>query len=303
MLENGVRRMKKILLIYNPKAGKNSRRPSAERLASLLSAEGNEVDVYVTTCRGDATEKARTAQVYDVLAVAGGDGTLNEVLNGAIEAGYAPTVLYIPSGTTNQTAMAFGLPTKAENAAHLLQDGEIKKFDLGKFNDRAYIDVCSFGYGTESSLTTSQKLKNKLGFKAFYINQIRYLFSIKPIKMRITCDGRTIEGEYVFGNLVNTNMISTFVRLNDVGVEMDDGYLDLVVVKKLKNFLFLPGAFIKLLRKKFDGEKIIIMHGKLFTLEFEGERSFLLDGERLQADTVAHVRVLPDAFSMYVPKQ
>lgn len=295
--------MKKILLIYNPKAGKNSRRKTPEHIAELLGRYGDEVDVYVTKRRGDATERAKTANEYDVVAVAGGDGTLSEVLNGALAGGYKPTVLYIPGGTTNQTAMAFGLPTKLEDCAKLLQDGEAKPFDLGIFDETAFIDVCSFGYGTESSLTTPQKLKNKLGFSAFYFNQIKYLFNIKPVKMRITCNGETTEGKFVFGNLLNTAMISTFVRMEDVGVRMDDGYLDLVLVRKLKNIFYLPAAFIRLMKKKFDGKDIILLHAKRFVLEFEGEQNFLLDGERRKAENRVSVDAIDKGFMMYVPKK
>ena len=297
--------MKKILVVYNPYAGKNSRRKKTDDITRALSKNGNEVTLHTTTCRGDATVVAEKAEIYDVIAVVGGDGTLNEVLNGILKMDESnrPEILYIPSGTTNQTAMAFGLPTKLDACAELLEKGEAKPYDLGSFNGRMFIDVCSFGYGTESSLTTSQKLKNKFGFKAFYMNQLKYLFKIKPLEMKITCDGRTEEGAFVFGNMLNTSMISTFVRMEDKGVFMDDGYLDFVLVRKLKSFLGLIPTFIKLLRKKFDGEKILLLHGKNFTLETEKETTFLIDGERASACGKTEINVLPSCFKLYVPKK
>ena len=297
--------MKKVLLIYNPVSGKNSRRKSVEEMTALMKATGADVDAYVTERRGSATDKAAEAEGYDVIAVAGGDGTLNEVLNGIVRKDEAsrPAILYIPSGTTNQTATAFGLPTKTKDAIALLRNGETKAYDLGRFNDRVYIDVTGFGYGTESSLTTLQKWKNRWGFKAFLYNQAKYLFKIKPVHMKITYDGGEIEDDFVFGNLVNTAMISTFVKLNDKGVAMDDGYLDLILIKNVKNVWQMPAAFIRLLQKKFDGKRSFLIHAKHFTLTPSAETVFLIDGERRVESTPVTVDVLPGAFKLYIPKK
>lgn len=194
----------------------------------------------VTEYRGHATEIAREeGENFDVVAVAGGDGTLNEALCGIVCLRNKPSVLYILGGTTNQTAIAFGLPSELEECAALLENGEEHEFDLGNFDGKVFIDVCSFGYGTESSLTTPQKLKNRFGFKAFYFNQLKYLFKIRPEKLKIVFDDRTIDDYFVFGNLLNANMVSTFVKLDNSS--MDDGYLDFVLVKKLKNVFIFSG--------------------------------------------------------------
>ena len=297
--------MKKILVVYNPFAGKNSRRKKEVDIRETLSRDGNEVTFYTTKCRGDATDVAEKAEGFDVIAVVGGDGTLNEVLNGLLkkEKEKRPDILYIPSGTTNQTAMAFGLPTKLDDCANLLTTGEAKPYDLGAFNGRLFIDVCSFGYGTEGSLTTSQKLKNKFGFTAFYLNQIKYLFNIKPVSMKVSSETETIEGNFVFGNLLNTSMISTFVRMEDKNVFMNDGYLDFVLVRKLKNFFYLLPTFVKLLKKKFDGKNLILLHGKEFTIEREGEMTWLIDGERASSEGRINVVNLPSCFRLYVPSK
>ena len=297
--------MKKYLIVYNPRAGKNSKRKSLEDLTAVFAEGGNEVDTFVTAARGDAMDKAKTAANYDVIVAVGGDGTMNEVLNGILEIpeDHRPDVVYVAGGTTNQTAQAFGLPTDLKGLQKLLLSGEYRPFDLGRFNGRAFIDVCAFGYGAESSLRTPQKLKNKVGFFAFVLNQIRFLFRLKRIPMRIRHDGEVLLGEFVFGNLVNTAMISSFVRLDDVGVKMDDGILDLVLIDDTINFFGLLFAMIRLARKKFNKKKIYLIPGKRFELEFFGERSFLIDGERVKATDKATIEVLPHCFKMLVPKR
>ncbi|MBR1747365.1 MAG: diacylglycerol kinase family lipid kinase [Clostridia bacterium] len=298
--------MSKFLIVYNPKAGKNSKRKRLEDVVSVLSEGGkNDVETFVTEKRADATDRAKSAQGYDAIAVVGGDGTLNEVLNGilSLEESVRPAIIYIPGGTTNQTAKAFGLPTDLKGVAALLQEGEFRPFDLGSFNGRAYIDVCAFGYGSESSLRTSQRMKNKFGFFAFVLNQIKYLFRLKRVPMRIRCDGETYIGEYVFGNLVNTAMVSTFARLKSVGVRMDDGKLDLVLIDDVNNFFGLLAAMLRVIRRRFNKKKVYLISGKKFELEFFGDRSFLLDGERVTATDHATVEVLPHAFRMLVPKE
>lgn len=298
--------MTKYLVIYNPTAGKNSRRKRLEDVVDVFSDGGkNEVETFVTQKRGDATERAKCAEKFDVVAVVGGDGTLNEALNGllTLPEESRPSVVYVAGGTTNQTAQAFGLPTDLSGVKKLLQNGEYRPFDLGCFNGRAYIDVCAFGYGAESSLRTPQKLKNKFGFFAFVLNQIRYLFHLRRIPMRIRYDGNTLIGEFVFGNLVNTAMISSFVRLEDVGVSMDDGVLDLILIDDTVHFFGLLAAMIRLARKKFNAKRIYHLPGKKFELEFFGERSFLIDGERVTATDRAMIEVLPHCFKMLAPKK
>ena len=297
--------MTKYLIVYNPTAGKNSKRKKLEDVVAVLSDGGkNEVDTFVTEKRGDATEKAKRAAPYDVIAVVGGDGTLNEVLNGilTIDESDRPAVVYVAGGTTNQTAQAFGLPTDLKGLSALLQKGEYRPVDLGQFEDRAFIDVVAFGYGAESSLRTPQKLKNKVGFFAFVLNQIRYLFHLRRIPMRIRHDGETRIGEFVFGNLLNVAMISSFVHLDDVGVKMDDGRLDLILIDDTVHFFGLLHYMIRLARKKLNQKKIYHIPGKEFELEFFGERSFLVDGERVNVIDRAHVEVLPHAIKLLLPR-
>ena len=297
--------MTKYLIVYNPTAGKNSKRKKLEDVVAVLSDGGNTVETYVTSARGDAAERAKSAADFDVVAVVGGDGTLNEVLNGllTIPEESRPAVVYVAGGTTNQTAQAFGLPTDLKGIKDLLQNGEYRPCDLGCFNGRAYIDVCAFGYGAESSLRTPQKLKNKFGFFAFVLKQIRYLFHLRRIPMRVRYDGNVLLGEFVFGNLVNTAMISSFVRLEDVGVKMDDGYLDLILIDDTVHFFGLLAAMIRLARKKFNSNLLYHLPGKKFELEFFGERSFLIDGERVNATDKAYIEVLPHCFKLLVPKR
>ena len=143
--------MKRLLLILNPTAGKKK---AAKRLAEIISVfnrAGYLTNVYVTTCKGDATTAVKLlGNQFDIIVCCGGDGTLNETITGVIEADLQTPIGYIPAGSTNDFASSCHLSKKVLEAAKQVVEGTGNAYDVGKFNDRYFCYIASFGAFTKA---------------------------------------------------------------------------------------------------------------------------------------------------------
>src|SRR5262245_38107145 len=138
-------------LIVNPRAGADTALNQLAMMNQWLRERVGRLDIVITIAEGDATEAGRQAVTagYDHLFVAGGDGTINEVLNGvAAVAGGLDAVTFgvIPLGTGNDFATALGIPADVEAAIPMLLDGEALSVDLGRLNDQYFVNVSAGGF-------------------------------------------------------------------------------------------------------------------------------------------------------------
>lgn len=242
--------MKRVNFIINPNAGQLKGRGALCELLTVFSSphsckwlktsskdEGEErtsfdATVHITNARGDAERYVREfCTDSELIAVCGGDGTLNEVINGIAGFDNPPPIGYIPAGTTNDFASSVGLFGDPVKAAQAIFDGDEHKIDIGGFNDRRFVYIASFGAFTGSSYTAPQELKNSIGHIAYVYEGLRDLPNIHPIHMRITANGAIYEGDYVFGAISNSTSIGGIVKLAPNTVKLDDGLFELVMVK------------------------------------------------------------------------
>ena len=174
------------LLIVNPCSGKKRTRKDTQDVIRLLSEGGNAVTVKETACKGHATQLAEEyGEDYDLIACCGGDGTFNEVINGALRLEKKIPLVYIPNGTTNDTAATLSLPKAFPELAELIKRNEYKKCDIGSFNNRYFFCAVSFGFGAEASFSTKQSLKNKIGHVAYILSNIKKIPDVRPVKKHI----------------------------------------------------------------------------------------------------------------------
>ena len=165
---------KNTLLIVNPCSGKKRTRKNTQDVIRFLSKDGSTVTVKETACKGHATQLAEEkGGNYDLIACCGGDGTFNEVINGALHLDKKVPLAYIPNGTTNDTAATLSLPKTLPELADLIRNDKYQKCDIGAFNNRYFFCAVSFGLGAEASFSTKQSLKNKIGHVAYILSNIK----------------------------------------------------------------------------------------------------------------------------------
>ena len=130
---------RKLLLIMNPRSGVMLAPKYLSEIVERFSKAGYLTQILMTSAKGDARE---FAIVYggqaDVVAVSGGDGTLNEVIDGMITAGHQTKIGYIPSGSTNDFAASIGLTGSIFDCVDTIIEGNARNFDIGSFNGRYF---------------------------------------------------------------------------------------------------------------------------------------------------------------------
>ena len=144
---------KRARIIYNPTSGKEMFKRALPDVLIKLEKAGYETSAYATERAGDATKEAERAleQEYDLLIVAGGDGTLNEVVNGIAEQPNRPKLGIIPMGTVNDFGRALHLPSNIMKAVDVIVNGHTTQVDIGKMNSRYFINLAAGGKLTEVS--------------------------------------------------------------------------------------------------------------------------------------------------------
>ena len=181
-------------MIHNPTAGRGERRNLAAILTALRK-EAAQVELQATASAGDAERVARECgSDIDVLVVAGGDGTINEAINGlmARERSPVPALGIIPIGTTNVLSRDLRIPRQADALARLLARGETRDIHMGCANGRYFSLMCGVGMDAHIVDRTSPRLKKRIGKLAYVLQGLREIVAGVPRHYRIEIDGSEV---------------------------------------------------------------------------------------------------------------
>ena len=178
----------RLQIIYNPVAGPRRERRFRKVLAQLRRA-GCHITVRETTRSGDAEDFARSATAIDcdVLVAAGGDGTINEVINGMVERDLPLAI--IPLGTANVLAAEIGLTTQPEEIARTIVGGRRVAVSVGRINDRRFIQMAGVGFDAHVVESVSPSLKRLLGKGAYVIESLMEIINHVPTRFDVEIDG------------------------------------------------------------------------------------------------------------------
>lgn len=309
----------RILLIVNPVSGKMKSRSGLFDILDELyrtpdgsPAPDRRITVCTTLSRGHATELAAAAhqEGFSQVICCGGDGTLNEVLNGllTIPEESRPTLGYIPAGSTNDFASSIGLPSSLRLAAKAAGWGNASPLDIGLFcpsenpDGRYFSYIASFGAFTETSYSTSQSLKNVMGHMAYILSSIRDLSKITARHLTVdTFDGTHLEGDYIFGAMSNTTSAGGVVKLPADRVSMNDGELEVFLIRSPHSPVDLNKIVVSLLSTNYaDNPMIDFLHASEAHFTFTEPTVWSLDGEEATGGTEVSIHCLPNAVRLHL---
>lgn len=281
-------KMKRARIIYNPTSGREAFKKELVEVLRRFEEAGYETSAHATTGEGDATTAAKYAvkRKFDMIVAAGGDGTINEVLHGIAEQEYRPKLAIIPVGTTNDFARALGIPREPLKAVNVILEHNIRKLDIGKVNNQYFMNIAGGGKLTELTYEVPIKLKTMLGQLAYYLKGIEMLPSLKPTKVQIEYDGKWFEDEIMLFLVSNTNSVGGFEKIAPEA-KMDDGYFDLIILKKTNLAEFVRIATLATRGAHLEDKNIFYTKAnriKVYTeekmqLNIDGEYGGLLPGE------------------------
>jgi YegS/Rv2252/BmrU family lipid kinase len=311
-VESGAdRRRTDVLLIYNPEAGpRGELRRDLERVVAYLDERGWRVAIRATRKPGDATELARAAVAAccKAVLVAGGDGTVHEVVNGLVGSDAAMGVL--PVGTGNVWAKEVGLPTlgltqpdRLLTAARMLVDGEVRWVDVGRVGDRYFLN--SAGVGIDASVAAQVEPRTRTakqwgGVVPYLVAGLSIARDFRGARSTIVVDGRTIRTTMLLVVVSNIQLYGGVVKMTPEA-RLDDGLLDLRIFRGMGSawvFRHVAGVFThRHLRdpmvSHYQGRHITIYTDEPFLVQLDGEPAGM---------TPISVEVVPRSLRVLVPR-
>ena len=297
--------IKKIMLIINPCAGRKSGKRNSEKVVGLFRKNGAECILYMTEKRGDASEFViRDGKKYDIVASMGGDGTLNEVINGLLKADLDIPLGYIPAGSTNDFARSMHLSKNLETAVkNILTCGE-KKIDAGLFNDRYFGYISSFGAFTRTSYATSQRVKNVLGGRLSYLlNGMTELAKIRSEHMLVETNGKTYEGDFIFGAVTNSTSVGGVLKYDSRLVDKSDGRFEILLIRQPHNPVQLFSVIKSLITGIFtDNPYLVFDRSDKFSVFPCSRTDWSLDGEYAYTTGCSEIRCLKRKIRFICPE-
>lgn len=222
----------KCLYISNPMSGKAKKHN--DKIISRLKEKFEVVDFVETQYKAHLTEIVNEKYCdYDTIVVTGGDGTLNEAVNGLAGKENAPSLGYIPSGTCNDVARTLGISKNVDKALDTILRGQTFEYDLMKVNDRYCIYVCGMGIFTATSYSTKQNAKRKMGRIAYFFGGLSDCLVGKTFHLKVNSDTFNFDGTGAILLFINSKSVAGF-KLNK-GAVLDDGEVDACIIHEKKS--------------------------------------------------------------------
>lgn len=276
--------MKRIKFIINPSSGRQTAERRIDSLVKLLLDDGYIVGKYFTKKKHDATEETikTCKEDWDLIIACGGDGTINEVIEGIMKSERKLPISILPSGTVNDFASFLRIPKSINGYFQMIKNNRIIDIDIGKINNQYFANVAAGGILAGVGYQADVEYKAIFGRMAYYFEGLKEItqegFNPKPFKVKITSEEYSAEEEILLFLISNSSSIGGFKKLApeaDVG----DGLLDVIIIRKseitdLANIFFnvLTGEHIRHPNVKYFKTKSIL-------IDSDAEISVDMDGE------------------------
>lgn len=262
--------MEKIILIYNPVAGNGD---FSSYLDSFTHKFSQYHLIFHRTRANPQGELKKLLQKvscqqsdFDKIVVAGGDGTVNRVVNLMMKQEIKIPLAIIPAGTVNDFASYLDMPTNFEHCFEKIARNNIQTIDVGWVNNRYFINVLVGGMFSKIPHKTETGFKNKLGRMAYYLNGLQEITSFNSIEIRITTGEEIIEEEVHLFLILNSQRGGGFKNISAQGV-LDDGLFELILVRAGRVYEIVNLLIEFFQNRHLDNENILLFQGDYFKIE------------------------------------
>jgi len=286
-----------VTVIANPVAGRGKAEGQIQKLVQILDRRGHHVETFLTQAAGDARRCAsRIEPGSGAIVVVGGDGTLNEVLNGVADPSTIPIAL-LSTGTANVLAHELGIPNNPEDVAGILDQGVVRKLDMGTIGDRRFLLLVSTGF--DAMVTEKiQRGRKGLGYSGYLLPLLGVLAHYRAPELRITVDGH----KGLKGALVVVSNVRNYGGIFSIADRAccDSGHLDVCIFPRGTIPALCRYAFSALRGKVSSLAEVVYLTGKRIQLESDGPVAVEVDGDYFGTTPVV-VDLKPACVPILVP--
>lgn len=272
--------MNKVKFIYNPFSGENTIVTDIDKVIAVHQKYDYLVVPFRISLEYEISKAfADIDNTYKYILIAGGDGTVDNVVNHMKQLGINLPIAVIPTGTANDFAKFLGIPHEVELACEQILTSQVKTIDIGRINDKYFVNVASTGLFTDISQRTSVTLKNTMGKLAYYVKGIEQLPNFKKLKIKVNSKEIEYDGDMYLMLIFNGQTAGNLKFAYKA--EVDDGYLDVIIIKAgtIKDMVAL---LIKMLRGEHleDAHNLIYFKTDKVYVECHEDLVTDIDGER-----------------------
>ena len=270
----------KVKFIYNPYSGENLILSKLDKVISLHQEAGYTIVPYRITAGEDVGVALNDIKDgnYKYILIAGGDGTVDSVVNAMAKSGISLPIGILPVGTANDFSKFLGMPSDVEEACKQILSSEVKSVDLGSINDKYFVNVASTGLFTDVSQKTDVNLKNTIGKLAYYLKGLEELPNFIKLHVNILSKEVEFDGEMYLLLVFNGATAGNF----NLATRADacDGLLDIIMFKAVQIYELLP-LFIKVLKgEHLDSNKVLYFKTDYLKVECHEDIVTDIDGEK-----------------------
>lgn len=292
----------KYLLLYNPVSGRSTFKHKIPYIKKYFNKKNLDLDIYESKRAGDLKVQAyHQAKNYDVFLVAGGDGTVNEVVNGMMKSDIRPSLGILPSGTANDIAAIFGVPKILWLALRMYVDKEPVNIDVNMMNDRYFVYTAASGVLSKISYNVSRRHIHKYGYLAYIIEGMKDLVQEYNYPISIAYDDKVLETDCMMVLGLSSNRVGGIRLANFSKSKLNDGLFEIRVFtsrRKFRRFRLLS-SFIRGGKKLREDFHIVSDH---FIITTDDHVVWNADGEEAYKGSI-EIQTIKEALSVFVSKK
>lgn len=296
------------LFIINPSSGRQNFQDKIKGIAGTLILDQicNTIDVFYTQKQDDALKKASSLKKgeYDFVVAVGGDGTLNEVINGIIIGKNEIPIAVISAGTVNDFANYLKLPQTPDEFCEMIRNFQLERVDAGKVNERYFINVVAAGLFSDVGFKVTKDKKAVMGKLAYYLEgaiDLPKQFA-NTLQMRFITDEKIMEEDVLLFMVTNSQSVGGFKEIAPLA-STSDGVFDVIIIKKMDIFQVAP-----LLVQILQGDHVnhpSVEYYQTNKIRIENISKEVVnvdyDGEQLMSGFPVDIEMIPGAIQIVVP--
>ncbi len=295
----------KALVVYNEYSGKSKIKKNIHYICDRLRTKYEIVETFNSTGPNSIRDYVlQNAMNYDLVLAAGGDGSINEAVNGLMLVSKRPTLAYVPTGTCNDTGKTLGLRRSLRKTMKIILDENKTFLDVNKINGKYFIYGLAAGNLTDISYEAKYKLKKKFGRVAYYLEAVRSLGKDRTIDISIVADDNIkISGRFFLFLATNTRYLASFKLHRKHRIYLNEGKLHVTLIRRTNRLMNIIDFGLFLLIGESYSHNIEHFETKTMVITSNRAIPYNTDGEGLPKLSRIEVMVLPEQIEMIVSKR